>query len=73
MGLHVNANEHSGRIARGLYWSMGYEGVPEGGGLWGRGELKYDWMGPSMANQGLYLVDGVPLLYLWKSLKDGAP
>ena len=43
-----------------------YEGVPD------RGESKdqnYDWIG-SMTHQGLYLVDGVPLLYLLKDLKD---
>lgn len=68
--LHVDANEYSGRIARGLYWSLGYEGVPDRGGTSKGNELGYAWMGPSMANQGLYLVDGVPLLYLRKVLKD---
>jgi GNAT superfamily N-acetyltransferase len=65
--LHVDADEVSGKIARGLYWSLGYEAVPD------RGNNKvgnYDWMGPSMANQGLYLVEGVPLLYLRKSLNE---
>ncbi|KAL7538049.1 hypothetical protein ACHAXR_008241 [Thalassiosira sp. AJA248-18] len=67
--LHVDANEYSGRIARGLYWSLGYEGVPDRGSS-KKNKMGYEWMGPSMANQGLYLVDGVPLLYLRKSLKD---
>lgn len=65
--LHVDADEVSGKVARGLYWSLGYEAVPD------RGNNKvgnFDWMGPSMANQGLYLVEGVPLLYLRKSLNE---
>ncbi|KAL7539240.1 hypothetical protein ACHAWF_006344 [Thalassiosira exigua] len=67
--LHVDANEFSGRIARSLYWSLGYEGVPDRGTS-RVDDVGYDWMGPHMANQGLYLVDGVPLLYLCKNLKD---
>lgn len=68
--LHVDANENSGRIARGLYSSLGYVGVPDRGGTSTNDIAGYGWMGPSMANQGLYLVDGVPLLYLRKSLKE---
>ncbi|KAL9185227.1 hypothetical protein ACHAXT_003004 [Thalassiosira profunda] len=67
--LHVDAAEFSGRIARGLYWSLGYEGVPDRGTS-AKDQVGYGWMDSSMANQGLYLVDGVPLLYLRKSLKD---
>mmetsp|Transcript_26422 Transcript_26422/g.56189 ORF Transcript_26422/g.56189 Transcript_26422/m.56189 type:complete len:389 (+) Transcript_26422:63-1229(+) len=67
--LHVDANEYSGRTARGLYWNLGYEGVPDRGTS-KINQVGYDWMGPSMANQGLYLVDGVPLLYLRKNLSD---
>jgi hypothetical protein len=62
--LHVDADEISGKVARALYWSIGYEAVPDKG----NNKLGYEWMGPSMANQGLYLVEGVPLLYLRKSL-----
>ena len=62
--LHVDADDVSGKIARGLYWSLCYEAVPDRG----NGQVGYDWMGPSMANQGLYLVEGVPLLYLRKRL-----
>jgi hypothetical protein len=72
VSLHVDANEYSGGVARDLYKSLGYEGVPDGGsgassenGTAGG----YGWMGPYLANQGLYLVDGVPLLYLRKRLK----
>eukprot|EP00581_Thalassiosira_minuscula_P010170 CAMPEP_0183709892 /NCGR_PEP_ID=MMETSP0737-20130205/5841_1 /TAXON_ID=385413 /ORGANISM="Thalassiosira miniscula, Strain CCMP1093" /LENGTH=389 /DNA_ID=CAMNT_0025938107 /DNA_START=139 /DNA_END=1308 /DNA_ORIENTATION=- len=67
--LHVDASEYSGRIARGLYWDLGYEGVPDRGTS-KKNQVGYDWMGPNMANQGLYLVDGVPLLYLRKSLRE---
>jgi hypothetical protein len=62
--LHVDADEVSGKVARALYWSIGYEAVPDKG----NNKLGYEWMGPSMANQGLYLVEGVPLLYLRKRL-----
>ena len=65
--LHVDANEQSGKIAQLLYGSLGYVGVPD------RGTTKadrvgFEWMGPSMAHEGLYMVDGLPLLYLRKCL-----
>ena len=69
--LHVDANEFSGRIARSLYWGLGYEGVPDRGTSMNKKGGSFEWIGPSMAHSGLYLVDGVPLLYLRKSLKDG--
>lgn len=69
VSLHVDANEISGKIARGLYWSLGYEGVPDRGTSKSN-NVGYNWMDPSMmSNQGLYLVDGVPLLFLRKNLK----
>ena len=68
--LHVDAGEHSGRIARDLYWNLGYDGVPDRGTTRKDGTVGYEWMGPCLAHQGLYLVDGVPLLYLRKSLKQ---
>jgi len=64
--LHVDADELTGKVARGLYWSLGYEAVPDRG----NNQVGYEWMGPSMANRGLYLVEGVPLLYLRKSLNE---
>jgi len=67
--LHVDASEFSGRIARSLYWGLGYEGVPDRGTS-NVNRVGYEWMGPSMANQGLYLVDGLPLLYLRKGLSE---
>jgi len=68
VSLHVDANERSGKVARSLYWKLGYEGVPDRG----TSNVSYNWMGKgiSMANTGLYLVDGVPLLYLRKNLKN---
>ena len=71
VSLHVDANEYSGGVARDLYRSLGYEGVPDGGGGASseNGADGYGWMGPYLANRGLYLVDGVPLLYLRKRLK----
>jgi GNAT superfamily N-acetyltransferase len=77
VSLHVDANEYSGRVARELYSSLGYDCVPDDGRGGGRGNDSgggavgdYGWMGPSMSNRGLYLVDGVPLLYLRKSLRE---
>jgi len=69
VSLHVDANEISGKVARSLYWKLGYEGVPDRGTS---NSVSYDWMGKgiNMANTGLYLVDGVPLLYLRKNLKN---
>ena len=68
VSLHVDANDISGKVARGLYWKLGYEGVPDRGTS---RSVSYDWMGNiNMANTGLYLVDGVPLLYLRKNLKN---
>mmetsp|Transcript_19460 Transcript_19460/g.40774 ORF Transcript_19460/g.40774 Transcript_19460/m.40774 type:complete len:446 (-) Transcript_19460:27-1364(-) len=81
--LHVDANDVSGKVAQELYWSLGYQGVPDsrenkkrGSGLLsvlGKGReqnrVGFEWMGPNMANQGLYMVDGIPLLYLCKNLK----
>ena len=77
VSLHVDANEYSGRVARELYSSLGYDGVPDDGRGGGRetngsgvGAVEdYGWMGPSMLSRGLYIVDGVPLLYLRKSLR----
>ncbi len=81
--LHVDANDVSGKAAQELYWSLGYKGVPDRGsskklgsgllGLWRKSReqnrVGFEWMGPNMANQGLYMVDGIPLLYLRKNLK----
>lgn len=69
--LHVDANEVSGRVAQKLYRSLGYAGVPDRASSKKRsGEKMYEWMGPSMANEGLYMVDGIPLLYMRKRLNE---
>lgn len=63
--LHVDANT-SGKIAQSLYWSMGYESYQK----FDEKESPYAWMGEDFvkSNQGLVLVDNVPLLYLKKKL-----
>lgn len=65
--LHVDANEFSGRVARSLYWSLGYKGVPDTGE---NSSGSFEWLNANMSNEGLYLVDGVPLLYLRKKMKE---
>jgi len=65
VSLHVDADVTSGRAAQGLYRSMGYVGVPD---MRDRTNSKLQWMGPEMAQRGLYVVDGLPLLYLRKDL-----
>ena len=69
--LHVDANT-SGATAQSLYWSLGFESfVEEKAGE----ESPYAWLGEDFVkqNRGLYLVDGVPLLYLRKKLTIDDP
>ena len=69
--LHVDADEKSGKVAQALYRKLGYTGVPDRGSSAKKSKdekLGYEWMGPSMASEGLYMVDGIPLLYMQKSL-----
>ena len=71
--LHVDADEKSGKVAQTLYRKLGYAGVPDRGSSKTKSkddQLGYEWMGPSMASEGLYMVDGIPLLYMQKSLQD---
>lgn len=81
--LHVDANL-SGKAAQNLYWGMGYEGFIENEYYNGNDQKNYDernnkdenpfaWMyepssSTTYVNRGLYLVDGVPLLYMKKTL-----
>eukprot|EP00574_Skeletonema_japonicum_P004237 CAMPEP_0201733632 /NCGR_PEP_ID=MMETSP0593-20130828/32116_1 /ASSEMBLY_ACC=CAM_ASM_000672 /TAXON_ID=267983 /ORGANISM="Skeletonema japonicum, Strain CCMP2506" /LENGTH=361 /DNA_ID=CAMNT_0048226829 /DNA_START=79 /DNA_END=1161 /DNA_ORIENTATION=+ len=37
--LHVDADELTGKVARGLYWSLGYEAVPDRG----NNQVGYEW------------------------------
>jgi ribosomal protein S18 acetylase RimI-like enzyme len=71
--LHVDADIKSGQVAQSLYRKLGYEGVPDRGTTNKKSKedrVGFEWMGPSMANEGLYMVDGLPLLYMRKSLED---
>jgi ribosomal protein S18 acetylase RimI-like enzyme len=68
--LHVDADEKSGNVAQSLYRKLGYNGVPDRASPKKKSDkLGYEWMGPSMANEGLYMVDGIPLLYMQKPLE----
>jgi len=62
--LHAHADGTGGRIAQGLYSSLGYET---------RGSSSdndaFSWMGPEvLLSSSIYVIDGVPLLYLRKVL-----
>ena len=71
VSLHVDADEKSGRVAQGLYRKLGYVGVPDTCFSKSKGDrVGYEWMGPSMANQGLYMVDGIPLIYMRKVFEE---
>lgn len=70
--LHVDADEKTGKVAQSLYRKLGYVGVPDRGTTNKESKgyrVGFEWMGPHMANQGLYMVDGLPLLYMRKSLE----
>ena len=71
--LHVDADEKSGKAAQNLYKALGYAGVPDRRPLNEKSQeskIGYEWMGPSMANEGLYMVEGIPLLYMQKILRE---
>eukprot|EP00956_Cyclotella_meneghiniana_P022261 scaffold41844_cov46-Cyclotella_meneghiniana.AAC.4 len=71
--LHVDADEKSGRAAQNLYKTLGYAGVPDrrpSNKTSESSKIGYGWMGPSMANEGLYMVEGIPLLYMQKILRE---
>eukprot|EP00978_Attheya_sp_CCMP212_P013952 scaffold35291_cov47-Attheya_sp.AAC.4 len=65
--LHVDADMVSGEAAQGLYKQLGYKGLVLDKFL---KKSKFQWMGPEMANLGLYMVEGIPLLYLQKKLNN---
>ena len=62
--LHVDADSRSGAPAQGLYRSIGYMPVIDE-----HYNQNFAWMGVDMVNRGLYIVDGVALLFLKKILK----
>jgi ribosomal protein S18 acetylase RimI-like enzyme len=59
--LHCDADTVSGHIPQRLYQSMGYHKVADE-------KAEYSWMGSAILSTSVYLVDGVPLLYLRKEL-----
>lgn len=63
--LHVDADWRSGAPAQGLYRSLGYTPVIDE-----KYNQKFAWMGMDTINRGLYIVDGVALLFLKKKLKE---
>jgi GNAT superfamily N-acetyltransferase len=65
ISLHVDADPTSGEIAQALYKSLGYEPVSSDAT-----KDKFDWMGPEFQlRSGLYMIEGVALLFLRKSLE----
>jgi|AntRauTorckE5430_2_1112549.scaffolds.fasta_scaffold10222_2 ribosomal protein S18 acetylase RimI-like enzyme len=62
--LHVDADSRSGAPAQGLYRSLGYMPVIDN-----KYNKNFAWMGIDMVNRGLYIVDGVALLFLKKVLE----
>ena len=64
--LHVDADSSSGGPAQNLYNSLGYEPVIDESY-----NENFTWMGSTPAmNRGLYIVDGVALLFLKKKLSS---
>ncbi len=67
--LHVDASVTSGKAAQGLYLGLGYQPVTS---EVGQKNINDKWTfitGPNMMNRGVYMVEGVPLLYLKKDLE----
>lgn len=62
--LHVDADPSSGGPAQRLYSSLGYAPVVNN-----KYNEKFSWMGIDQMNKGLYIVDGVALLFLKKLLR----
>lgn len=61
--LHVDADYNAGRAAQQLYRKLGYKPVIDK-----TYNEKFAWMGIDSVNRGLYIVDGLPLLFLSKKL-----
>ena len=61
--LHVDADYKSGRAAQQLYRKLGYKPFVDE-----TYNEQFAWMGIESVNRGLYIVDGVPLLFLKKDL-----
>lgn len=63
ISLHVDADSVTGKIPQKLYETLGYEPVVMDSVM-----HQFDWMDPDVLKTGLYMVDGVPLVFLRKSL-----
>lgn len=63
ISLHVDADSVSGKIPQKLYETLGYEPV-----VMDSITHQFDWMEQNVLKSGLYMVDGVPLVFLRKSL-----
>lgn len=61
--LHVDADAKTGRAAQQLYRKLGYKLFMDE-----TYNEQFSWMGIESVNRGLYIVDGVPLLFLKKDL-----
>jgi hypothetical protein len=63
MHLHCDADHVTGMVAQKLYTSLGYEAMAE------RCASDLAWMGPMTIRSSVYIIEGIPLLYLTKRLK----
>ncbi len=63
--LHVDADATSGRAAQQLYRKLGYKPFIDDSY-----NEQFAWMGISSINRGLYIVDGIPLLFLKKDFEE---
>mmetsp|Transcript_10693 Transcript_10693/g.16380 ORF Transcript_10693/g.16380 Transcript_10693/m.16380 type:complete len:312 (+) Transcript_10693:111-1046(+) len=68
IALHVDSDPRSGRIAQKLYQRLGYRPVIQNTASNRDHEAGYGWMGPSNCVSGVYMVEGIPLLFMKKKL-----
>jgi GNAT superfamily N-acetyltransferase len=64
ISLHVDADTVTGRVAQRLYERLGYKPVEVDSHT-----NLFAWMEPNVLKTGLYMVDGVPLIFLQKKLQ----
>lgn len=68
--LHVDADTISGKAAQALYYGLGYTPIVDNRESASKQNVNFSWIGDSIIQDGLYFIDGVPLLYLQKALND---
>jgi len=68
IALHVDSDPKTGRIAQNLYQRLGYRPVIENTANAKDSTADYSWMGQSNCVSGVYMVEGVPLLFMKKEL-----